>query len=67
MLSFLFAIGGYFLFTFVFFPEKMKNGFSKDAKAVEATKKFLLIQHDNIENSVFTEMKEDSILLDYIS
>ena len=42
MLSFLFAIGGYFLFTFVFFPEKMKNGFSKDAKAVEATKKILI-------------------------
>ena len=45
ILSFFFAIGGYFLFAFMFFPDKITTGFSKNAKAVEAPKKFLLISN----------------------
>ena len=43
LINFVFAIGGYFLFTFVFFPDKMKAGFSKNAKPIEEPKKFLLV------------------------
>lgn len=43
LINFAFAIGGYFLFTFVFFPDKMKAGYSKNAKQIEEAKKFLLV------------------------
>ena len=43
-LNFFFAIVGYFIFAFLFFPSKFTSGFSKDAKPVEEPKKkFLLV------------------------
>ena len=53
-INFFFAIAGYFIFAFLFFPDKFKTGFSKDAKPFEVPKKkFLLLSTEKKDGFLF--------------